>query len=108
MTSNETDKEMSERTLLQELTTPKHVAVTEEGDLISSDEMLFMTLASIRVATDEFSDTNKLGQGGFGAVYKVTYIIYKPLKTISVACMVDSALIVFDFGIYIAGCSARW
>ncbi|XP_027913769.1 cysteine-rich receptor-like protein kinase 15 isoform X4 [Vigna unguiculata] len=64
------DKEMSERTLLQELTTPKHVAVTEEGDLISSDEMLFMTLASIRVATDEFSDTNKLGQGGFGAVYK--------------------------------------
>ncbi|KAG2375455.1 Cysteine-rich receptor-like protein [Vigna angularis] len=33
------DEEMSERTLLQELTTPKHVAVTEEGDLISSEEL---------------------------------------------------------------------
>ncbi|KAK7366504.1 hypothetical protein VNO80_08495 [Phaseolus coccineus] len=64
------DEEISERTLLQELTTPKHVALTQEGDLISSEEVLFMTLASIRVATDDFSDTNKLGQGGFGAVYK--------------------------------------
>jgi len=69
-----TDEEISERTLLQELTTPKHVAVTQEGDLISSEELLFMTLASIRVATDDFSDRNKLGQGGFGAVYKVTYV----------------------------------
>ncbi|CAJ1925025.1 unnamed protein product [Sphenostylis stenocarpa] len=64
------DEEISERTLLEELTTPRHVAVTQEGDLISSEELLFMTLASIRVATDDFSDTNKLGQGGFGAVYK--------------------------------------
>lgn len=53
------------------MSTPKSVAVTEEGDLISSDELLFMTLAVIKAATDDFSDTNKLGQGGFGAVYKV-------------------------------------
>lgn len=26
---------------------------------------------TIRTATDEFSDENKLGEGGFGAVYKV-------------------------------------
>ncbi|ESW29176.2 hypothetical protein PHAVU_002G049400 [Phaseolus vulgaris] len=69
-TNRDKDEEISERTLLEELTTPKHVALTREGDLISSEEVLFMTLASIKVATDDFSDTNKLGQGGFGAVYK--------------------------------------
>ena len=35
-------------------------------------ESLQFNLASIRNATDNFSDSNKLGQGGFGAVYKVT------------------------------------
>ncbi|TKY71217.1 Cysteine-rich receptor protein kinase 25 [Spatholobus suberectus] len=64
------DEEISERSLLQELSTAKNVAVTQEGDLISSDEVLFMTLDAIKAATDDFSDTNKLGQGGFGAVYK--------------------------------------
>ncbi|KAK7405865.1 hypothetical protein VNO78_07475 [Psophocarpus tetragonolobus] len=64
------DEEATERTLLQELSYSKSVAVTQEGDLISSDELLFMTLATIKIATDDFADTNKLGQGGFGAVYK--------------------------------------
>lgn len=31
-----------------------------------------MELATIMAATDNFSDSNKLGQGGFGIVYKVT------------------------------------
>ncbi|GAB4826685.1 hypothetical protein Ancab_033581 [Ancistrocladus abbreviatus] len=31
----------------------------------------FFSLLTIHVATDFFSDANKLGQGGFGAVYKV-------------------------------------
>ncbi|KAJ1439232.1 Serine-threonine/tyrosine-protein kinase, catalytic domain [Sesbania bispinosa] len=64
------DEEKSERTLLQELSSPKNVAITQEGELISSDELLFMPLATIKAATGDFSDTNKLGQGGFGAVYK--------------------------------------
>jgi len=31
---------------------------------------------TIRVATQDFSDTNKLGQGGFGAVYRVSNPVY--------------------------------
>jgi hypothetical protein len=31
----------------------------------------FFDLASILAATDNFSEANKLGQGGFGPVYKV-------------------------------------
>lgn len=30
-----------------------------------------ISLGSLRVATNNFSDLNKLGQGGFGPVYKV-------------------------------------
>ena len=34
-------------------------------------ELHFFDLDSILIATDNFSITNKLGQGGFGSVYKV-------------------------------------
>ncbi|PNY07804.1 cysteine-rich receptor-like protein kinase 10-like protein [Trifolium pratense] len=67
--AREGDEERTERTLLQELASPKNVAITQEGELISSDQ-LFMTLATIKAATGNFSDTNKLGHGGFGTVYK--------------------------------------
>jgi hypothetical protein len=36
------------------------------GDLLQFD------LDTVRLATSNFSDANKLGQGGFGTVYKVT------------------------------------
>lgn len=39
----------------------------EEGDF----ELSFLDLDVIAEATDGFSDGNKLGQGGFGPVYKV-------------------------------------
>ena len=41
-------------------------------DEIQSVESLQFDFTTIRVATDDFSEANKLGQGGFGAVYKVT------------------------------------
>ncbi|KAK9286715.1 hypothetical protein L1049_015118 [Liquidambar formosana] len=43
---------------------------TVEMDEIGSVESLQFDFGTIRVATEFFSDANKLGQGGFGAVYK--------------------------------------
>ncbi|XP_010254131.1 PREDICTED: G-type lectin S-receptor-like serine/threonine-protein kinase CES101 isoform X2 [Nelumbo nucifera] len=41
-----------------------------ENDGTNDHELKIFSLASIRVATDDFSLANKLGQGGFGPVYK--------------------------------------
>ena len=38
---------------------------------IKSVESLLLDLSVLRVATIDFSEENKLGEGGFGAVYKV-------------------------------------
>jgi hypothetical protein len=42
-------------------------------DEISSVESLQFDFGKIKVATNNFSNENKLGQGGFGAVYKVMW-----------------------------------
>ncbi|KAK1321322.1 G-type lectin S-receptor-like serine/threonine-protein kinase [Acorus calamus] len=34
------------------------------------EEGLFVSLKSLEAATDGFSDSNRLGQGGFGPVFK--------------------------------------
>ena len=34
-------------------------------------ESLQLGFETVKVATDNFSDANKLGEGGFGVVYKV-------------------------------------
>ena len=47
----------------------------EAVDDISTAESLQFDFNTIRIATDDFSDANKLGQGGFGAVYKVQKIL---------------------------------
>lgn len=39
-------------------------------DPTESQDSLQFDLVTIRNATNEFSDANKLGEGGFGAVYK--------------------------------------
>ncbi|KAM1033406.1 hypothetical protein TB2_036392 [Malus domestica] len=42
----------------------------EDADEIGSVESLQFNFDTIRIATDDFSEANKLGQGGFGSVYK--------------------------------------
>ncbi|KAK4588184.1 hypothetical protein RGQ29_019251 [Quercus rubra] len=65
------DGEKSENALLHELARPTGVEITEDGELVpGSEDLHFMNLLTIRAATDDFSDSNKLGKGGFGTVYK--------------------------------------
>ena len=45
----------------------------EAEDEISAIESLQFDFGKIRVATQNFSDANKLGEGGFGIVYKVMW-----------------------------------
>ncbi|GKV34542.1 hypothetical protein SLEP1_g42908 [Rubroshorea leprosula] len=48
----------------------REIVATAEGDEMIEAESLQYDLATIRAATNNFCDENKLGQGGFGAVYK--------------------------------------
>ncbi|KAL3740642.1 hypothetical protein ACJRO7_021850 [Eucalyptus globulus] len=64
------DLERSPHAVLHDLVNPVSVEITEEGNLVSSEELPFMDLATLKAATDDFSSSNKLGQGGFGTVYK--------------------------------------
>ena len=43
----------------------------------------YFSLESILAATNNFSDTNKLGRGGFGPVYKVTIHLVRVITPIS-------------------------
>nr|POE60717.1 cysteine-rich receptor-like protein kinase 26 [Quercus suber] len=49
---------------------PRKKVESEAEDEISVVESLHFDFGKIRVATQNFSDTNKLGEGGFGVVYK--------------------------------------
>ncbi|GKV37359.1 hypothetical protein SLEP1_g45401 [Rubroshorea leprosula] len=49
---------------------PREIVETAERDEMIKAESLQYDLATIRAATNNFCDKNKLGQGGFGAVYK--------------------------------------
>ena len=51
-------------------------------DEIRSVESLQLGFGTIKVATDDFSDANKLGQGGFVVVYKVNLTLSITFKRI--------------------------
>jgi hypothetical protein len=42
-----------------------------EGNQLSGSELPFYNFSCMSLATNNFSEENKLGQGGFGPVYKV-------------------------------------
>lgn len=46
---------------------------TNSEDIVSIDSLI-ADLSTLRRATDNFAEANKLGEGGFGAVYKVPAI----------------------------------
>uniref|UniRef100_A0A1J3K3D8 Cysteine-rich receptor-like protein kinase 8 n=1 Tax=Noccaea caerulescens TaxID=107243 RepID=A0A1J3K3D8_NOCCA len=48
-------------------------APTFEGDDITTVESLQLEYKTIQAATNDFSQSNKIGQGGFGEVYKGTF-----------------------------------
>jgi hypothetical protein len=44
----------------------------EEDTLIGQERQIIFTMQTLLNATKNFHDDNKLGEGGFGPVYKVT------------------------------------
>ncbi|KAF5199082.1 Cysteine-rich receptor-like protein kinase [Thalictrum thalictroides] len=48
----------------------KKFEIATDDDEMKNIESLQFSIKSIRTATEKFSDANKLGEGGFGAVYK--------------------------------------
>ncbi|KAL4628571.1 hypothetical protein ACB092_05G249000 [Castanea dentata] len=54
------------------VSSPREKAAENIDDEIPSVESLQFNFSTISAATDDFSEANKLGQGGFGAVYKGT------------------------------------
>jgi hypothetical protein len=42
-----------------------------EAEDIEMVESMMMDVSTLRAATGDFDESNKLGEGGFGAVYKV-------------------------------------
>lgn len=53
-----------------------------QGELVldgKNSEFRVFDFEQVLEATNDFSDENKLGEGGFGAVYKVNYLGRKPV-----------------------------
>lgn len=47
--------------------------ISAEGHQGNGSELAFFSFSMVATATDDFSLANKLGQGGFGPVYKVNF-----------------------------------
>ena len=73
---------MNRRKLLRELgddvssSTINKGGQTKEKDQATNHELKIFNFLTIAAATDNFSIANKLGEGGFGPVYKVKLCEY--------------------------------
>jgi hypothetical protein len=60
--------------LLLDLDTTQNANKSEDGDSGNREvQMPLFSFASVSAVTDNFSPSNKLGEGGFGPVYKVCF-----------------------------------
>lgn len=46
--------------------------VQKEGSMVDDLDLPLLDFSIIAIATSKFSEENKIGEGGFGPVYKVT------------------------------------
>lgn len=67
------DQMRSQDLLMNEVVMPsrRHIFRENKTDDL---ELPLMDFEAVAIATDNFSNANKLGQGGFGIVYKVNMI----------------------------------
>lgn len=57
-------------------------SVSKKGNRESGNvDVTFFELSTVLAATDNFSLNNKLGQGGFGPVYKVIFLASKKFSS---------------------------
>ena len=95
-----------ERVLLHPTPSPRATMVTNNDDgLVNTEELQLMDLATVRAATNEFSSSNKLGQGGFGCVYKVDKC--SQIRFASQVLSEYKSDHFLGFEIFL-GCSTRW
>ncbi|KAJ7946231.1 cysteine-rich receptor-like protein kinase 10 [Quillaja saponaria] len=77
---------------------PVPTSVTKSKVEISTVESLLFDLITIKSATNNFSDENKLGEGGFGAVYKVVVDFGKLNHSSNILLEEDLNPKISDFG----------
>lgn len=87
------------------LTCSTGLEVDDTADL----ETLVFGISTIRTATDNFSDANNIGQGGFGAVYKVVRksSICNGLKCLSF-CLSFALLPILNGKSLLTGKACQW
>ena len=64
---------------------PEHsteVPFEDNLNQVKLEELPLFKFEKLAIATDEFNWTNKLGQGGFGPVYKVIMIAHADLEVV--------------------------
>ena len=62
--------------LMNEVVLPRKKIIFSGDNEVEDLELPLMEFEAVVTATEHFSDFNKVGEGGFGVVYKVKIMIY--------------------------------